>query len=157
VIQLLKRDGSTLIREPFDPRAYEPSVEAMVALRHLTEWSRDGSAIAALPPDNGVRIMSYRSVQNRPIVVLVGLSQAEVLAQWKQDVRARVLIALTIILAVALLTLSLLRSLARRDSSETALRDSEQRLDLAVRGTSDGLWDWDIVSGATWFSPRCRE
>ncbi|HET6222648.1 MAG TPA: PAS domain-containing protein [Dongiaceae bacterium] len=157
VIQLLKRDGSTLIREPFDPRAYEVSAEDMAALRHLIEWRRDGSAIAELPPDNDVRIMSYRSVQNRPIVVLVGLSRAEVLTQWKGDVRARALIALTIVLAVTLLTLLLLRSLARRDASDVALRESEQRLDLAVRGTSDGLWDWDIANGATWFSPRCRE
>ena len=37
------------------------------------------------------------------------------------------------------------------------LAQSEQRYSRAVRGTSDGLWDWDIVSGDAYFSPRFQE
>ena len=71
--------------------------------------------------------------------------------------RMRAALALVITIAVVLLVLLLLRSLGRRDASETALRVSEQRFDLAVRGTSDGLWDWDMVADRVWFSPRCCE
>ena len=40
---------------------------------------------------------------------------------------------------------------------QRALQESEERLDRAVRGTSDGLWDWDPRSGKTWLAPRFKE
>ena len=37
------------------------------------------------------------------------------------------------------------------------LLESEERFQLAVRGTADGLWDWDLESKAIWYSARVRE
>ena len=37
------------------------------------------------------------------------------------------------------------------------LAAANERLDWAMRGTHDGLWDWDIAGGTVYFSPRWRE
>ncbi|MBI4987391.1 MAG: PAS domain S-box protein [Rhodocyclales bacterium] len=37
------------------------------------------------------------------------------------------------------------------------LHASEERLALVMRGTSDGIWDWDVRRNISYFSPRFRE
>lgn len=38
-----------------------------------------------------------------------------------------------------------------------ALQLSEERLQMALSGSGDGLWDWDITTGDVFFSPRWEE
>ncbi|HNQ24395.1 MAG TPA: response regulator [Phycisphaerae bacterium] len=38
-----------------------------------------------------------------------------------------------------------------------ALRESEERLDLVLRGSNDGFWDWDVTTGELFLSARWLE
>jgi PAS domain S-box-containing protein len=51
---------------------------------------------------------------------------------------------------------SVLAITVRRKEAEEALRNSEQRFDLAVRGTDAGIWDWDTRSNEVYFSPQWK-
>src|SRR5438105_5852845 len=37
-----------------------------------------------------------------------------------------------------------------------SLRRSEERFSLAIAGSSDGIWDWDILTGEMFFSERAQ-
>jgi PAS domain S-box-containing protein len=49
-----------------------------------------------------------------------------------------------------------LAGIIRRQESEEALRKSEERFGLAVRGTDAGIWDWNLQSNRIYLSPHWK-
>jgi PAS domain S-box-containing protein len=50
-----------------------------------------------------------------------------------------------------------LRDVTARRQAASALRETEERLELVLRGADLGLWDWDIATGAVLFNARAAE
>lgn len=55
---------------------------------------------------------------------------------------------------VIIFNIMLFYSQTRRQSAEQSLKDTEQRFALAIQGTNDGIFDWDLKTGKVFYSRR---
>ena len=53
--------------------------------------------------------------------------------------------------------IGVLRDISDRHERERDALEVERRWERAVRGTSDGLYDWDLATGRVWYAERFRE
>lgn len=49
---------------------------------------------------------------------------------------------------------SIVRDVTEEECREMTFQDNERRLQMAFEAANDGLWDWDVKTGACYFSPR---
>ncbi len=55
-------------------------------------------------------------------------------------------------------SICVMTDISRDRASAEALRESEERFSLAIRGSADGIWDWtDVRQDVQWWSPRFYE
>jgi PAS domain S-box-containing protein len=80
--------------------------------------------------------------------------------QW-QEFEVESLRQLCVQLAIAIGQCTLFEQakaeISQRQQVETALRESEERFQLAVSGTKDGIWDWDLRTNRVYYSPVWME
>jgi PAS domain S-box-containing protein len=51
----------------------------------------------------------------------------------------------------------IVRDITGRKRREALLRESEERLSLAFAGAQEGVWDWNVETGAVVYSPRWKQ
>jgi PAS domain S-box-containing protein len=61
------------------------------------------------------------------------------------------------LIVVVIISSLMLKLRSRQEVVEDELREARERLSLAIKGTSDGIWDWNPLSNEIYISPRLKE
>lgn len=103
--------------------------------REVAGGNLDARVGARVPGELGILTETFDAMVDR-------------IRRWQEDLESQ----------VKERTAELTAEIAERERVEDALRASEERFELAVKGANDGLWDWfDMGRDLAWFSPRFTE
>jgi len=85
---------------------------------------------------------------------LLAMPKRLTVIRWPPWLLPGVLACGTIIAVLFVAVLMVRREARRRARAEEAHRRSEERFELAMRGATDGLWDWNVRTGEVYYSQR---
>ncbi len=123
-----------------DARWFVVLLIAFVVLSGFFWAVAEGDRVQQLAEGSVVRLAIRATVLS--VLLAMGLGAALLAAWSRRDLAA---------------TSRELQLVQEREQSMEELRRSEERYALAMRGTSDGLWDWDLPSDAVYVSPHWVE
>lgn len=145
--------------------ARNPPAEAMIgrSLGVLQQLLPPGSELVSVvtrlpsPVDGMDHFVALRAVPDYPLVVAVSRDADAALAPWRSQSLATALRTVLLCGFAGVLLWTALRLLQRAQASRAALQASEERYALAMTGTGEGHWVWDIPARQVYISDKLAE
>ncbi|MFO1328890.1 MAG: PAS domain S-box protein [Rubrivivax sp.] len=117
------------------------------------------AVVSRLPsPVDGVdHFVAVRAVPDYPLIVAVSREASAALAPWRSQSIATAIRTLALGAFAGVLLWTALRLLDRSQAQRAALEASEERYQLAMTGSGEGHWLWDIPARQVYISGRLAE
>ncbi|MEQ8435594.1 MAG: ATP-binding protein [Oceanicaulis sp.] len=139
-------DGRVLATAPRTAFTGAPRIADLVGLETqvVAEIARTGGAAPGADFAGAEGVLGAAPINGAPLTAMsIGPSGLDS-AAWRDTVFFHVLLFLAP-LGTAMALLIMLRSqMSKLDDTQVRLRDSENRLRLAIEGARCGVWDWDL-------------
>jgi diguanylate cyclase (GGDEF)-like protein len=119
-ITLILRDGTVLVRKPASDGSIGKSLAKATWFHRLSGESAGTDASRSIV-DGVDRFYSFSQVQRYPLVVLVGLSQDEVLKEWRWETWLDVFEVGAVLVGLIILGNYLVRQIVDREAAESEL------------------------------------
>jgi PAS domain S-box-containing protein len=152
-VALFRRDGTLMMRTPFDEAAMGKSFGNRPLFRAVSA-SASGTFQDSSPFDGIRRVVSYRVLSAHPdLVVVVGESYDHMLAPWRELARTALAIWAVASLAILALLRFLNQAWQRGVRADADVLKMAERLTLATETAAIGIWDWEPQANRWYASP----
>jgi PAS domain S-box-containing protein len=163
LLSVLREDGSFITRSRNLQEALNtqvaPSRPFLRARPGEKGLFRDVSTVDKIP-----LLFSWSRLKEWPLAVVVASNEAVglgVLRQHQADERLRAILGTGALVIFSFTLAWLLWRLARVNAalavSEGRFREQSERLQIAINGVNDGIWDWNLSTGELYLSPKWKE
>jgi PAS domain S-box-containing protein len=143
-VSLFLRDGQLLARRPPAPEDVLPPLASDLPVGTLVGRIRAGGA---------QRVVSYRAVQDFPLVVVVSTRTAEVLQLWHRHILGYLVAGTAVTMTITALAWLLLRQLRRREDDRAQLEEAERDYRSLFDNALDGQVRLDLDGRALRANP----
>ncbi|MDP2827895.1 MAG: PAS domain S-box protein [Sulfuricellaceae bacterium] len=148
-ITLLSADLHVITRFPISESQRMKSVRGGPIDAALQINPSKGTTSGKSSVDGTDRIYSYRQVGNLPLIVVVGLSRQEVLAEWRRAALIDGAVILALLVAIGWLTFSLMRRYKLEQDGKDQLREITSTL-------GEGIYVLDRDGRVTFMNPEAE-
>ena len=149
-ITLLSKNLYVVTRFPISEGLRMKSLRGALIETALRKNPHEGRFSGKSKVDGVDRVYSYRQVGNLPLIVVVGLSKQDVLAEWRHNAWIDGAVITGLILAIVLLTHNLLQRHRHEQESETRLREITANL-------GEGVYALDRNGIVTFVNPETEK
>lgn len=124
---------------------------ATLKLRPGMTVALERAGLASQPgTDKGIEARAVISGSTRQVMVSLPIRAA--LADWYATLPFHLVLMAGASFFICVLGGGLVRQIERKSAADIALKDSEQRFELAFAGARCGIWDWDLSAGRLYWS-----
>ncbi len=160
---LYRSDGQVLMMTPMTPEFLGQNHAKTPLFTEILPHHSRGFAVlrwALLP--NGTKagqdtqsqwLVAYDQLKSAPLIVAQIQAKDIAAGSWPAQRAAFILLGLGVILLLTVVTAMIIKQAFRQREIEVDLHRARERYDLAVSGTNDGIWDWDLINQTIYFSP----
>lgn len=153
LVSVVGLDGITRARRTGQRESFGEDLSGLPAMR-MQARKPDGTYHGPGGLDGIVRYVSYRTLDDYPLFVSVGVPEEDAMALTERHFRSHLVGAVLLTLLILLLAALLINGLRRRQSAALEIMEANSRLREAQRIGRIGNWSYDLESGAVHWSDQ---
>ncbi len=136
------------------PKLDELAVAAAIKQLPISKLGVISSSDFTLSLNNWQEALAHlEMVPQTPLAVVQLADRKALLSVWRGQTLIVGIFAFGLILLLGAVTRLIVRQAVHQARMENTLANTKERYQLAVSGTNDGIWDWDLVSNEIYYSP----